>query len=144
MSKEYYYQVSVQWDQDRKGTVSSKDLDQKIECATPPEFSGGVSNIWSPEHFYTAAISSCYMTTFLAIAENSRLSFKDFSCKVVCKLEMIDGKFQISEAVIEPVVTLENPVFDSDRAFKVLEKSKAACLITNSMKTQIILKSIIK
>ncbi|HLT52048.1 MAG TPA: hypothetical protein VKZ93_08815, partial [Arenibacter sp.] len=70
--------------------------------------------------------------------------FKDFSCKTVCKLEMVDGKFQISEAVIEPVVTLENPVFDSDRAFKVLEKSKAACLITNSMKTQIILKCIIK
>lgn len=141
MSKEHYYEVTVQWSQGRKGILSSAVLDQKIACATPPEFPDGVPNIWSPEHFYAAAISSCYMTTFLAIAENSRLSFKDFSCKTVCKLEVTDGKFQITQAVIEPVVSLENPETDSEKALRVLEKSKAACLITNSMKTNVILKS---
>src|SRR5690606_8142365 len=139
MSKEHYYDVSVQWNQGRKGVLSSTVLDQKIECATPPEFQNGVPNIWSPEHFYTAAISSCYMTTFLAIAENSKLSFKKFSCKTVCKLEIVEGKYQITEAVIEPVVTLENSDTDTEKALKVMEKAKTACLVTNSMKTEVIL-----
>lgn len=139
MSKEHYYDVNVQWSQGRKGFASSSVLDQKIECATPPEFENGVANIWSPEHFFAAAISSCYMTTFLAIAEKSRLEFKDFSCKTVCKLAMVDGKFLISEAVVEPTLILEDFEKDEAKAIRVLEKSKAVCLVTNSMKTEITL-----
>jgi len=141
--KEHFYEVNVRWEKGRQGTASSPDLDESIACATPPEFSSGVPGIWSPEHFYTASISSCYMTTFLAIAENSKLSFKDFTCKTTCKLEVVDGKFMISEAVIEPKVTLENPEEDRARAEKILQKSNAACLVTRSMKTEVVLKTTI-
>lgn len=143
MSTAHYYEVNTQWKEGRKGTLSSPVLNGTIECATPPEFPNGVPGIWSPEHLYAAAINSCYMATFLAVAENFKLAFKDFSCKTICKLEMIEGKFQITEAVIEPKVTLENVATDTEKATKVLEKSKSACLITNSIKTVIILNSTI-
>ncbi|HNQ27884.1 MAG TPA: OsmC family protein [Aquaticitalea sp.] len=139
MSQEHLYQVNLKWKNHRIGELSSPVLDTKIECATPPEFSNGVPNIWSPEHFYAAAISSCFMTTFLAIAENSRLSFKDFSCKTVCKLEIVERKYLITEAIIEPVVTLEHPDTDTEKALKVIGKTKDNCLVTNSMKTEIFL-----
>lgn len=141
MSTVHYYEVNTQWKQGRRGILSSPVLDVTIECATPPEFPNGVPGIWSPEHLYAAAINSCYMATFLALAENFKLAFKDFSCKTICKLEMVDGKFQITEAVIEPKVTLENTATDTEKATKVLEKSKSACLITNSIKTAIVLNS---
>lgn len=38
----------------------------------PPEF-GGPERTWSPEHLFVAAVSSCLMTTFRAIAEMSEL-----------------------------------------------------------------------
>ncbi|MBW8361325.1 MAG: OsmC family protein [Kaistella sp.] len=139
MSQEHYYEVQADWKEGRKGNLSSPVLNNTIECATPPEFPNGVAGIWSPEHLFTAAISSCYLATFLAIAENFKLAFRSFSCKTVCKLEVVEGKFQITHAEITPELHLENPEQDRDKALKVLEKSKAACLVTNSMKTEITL-----
>ena len=138
MLQEHYYEVDVNWKEGRIGELSSPVLESKIECATPPEFTNGVPNIWSPEHLFAASINSCYMATFLAIAENLKLPFTSFECKTVCKLEKADNKFQITEAVITPVVRLENNELQ-DKAIRVLEKSKQNCLVTNSIKTEITL-----
>src|SRR5690554_7008235 len=140
MSTVHFFETDLTWKEGKTGELSSPVLDTKITCATPPEFPNGVPNIWSPEHLYAAAINSCYMATFLAIAENFQLKFKNFDCKTVCKLKMADGKLQITEAVIKPNLVLEDPLSDQKKAERVLEKSKSACLITNSIKTQITLK----
>ena len=70
MSTTHFYDVNVEWNEARKGTMSSSVLTDKIEVATPPQFPNGMNNIWSPEHLLVAAVNSCLMTTFLAIAEN--------------------------------------------------------------------------
>lgn len=137
MSQQHFYEVSATWNEGRKGELSSPVLNKTIECATPPEFPNGVPGIWSPEHLYAAASSSCYLSTFLAIAENFKLEFLNFSCKTKCKLEVVEGKYQITEAEITPELLLKNPENDLEKAIKVLEKSKAACLVTNSMKTSV-------
>ena len=95
----HYYHVDVNWQVDRKGSLCSPELSKEnapcIEVATPPEFPKGMPGIWSPEHLFTAAISSCLMTTFLSIAENSKLNFSSFSCPAKGKLENVDGKFMM-------------------------------------------------
>lgn len=139
MPQTHYYEVDVVWSEGRKGILSSPSLPETIHCATPPEFPSGVPGIWSPEHLYAASISSCYMATFLAIAENFKLSFNAFSCKTVCKLELAEGRFRITEASIAPVLQLNEPEADREEAVRVLEKAKAACLVTNSIQTNIIL-----
>lgn len=140
MSNVHYYQVDVNWKEGRIGELTSPDLNDTIACATPPEFNKGVPGVWSPEHLYAASINSCFMATFLAIAENMKLEFSDFSCRTTCKLEYKDGVFCISEAIIEPNIDLTNTEKDCDKGVRVLEKAKKACLITNSMKTETILK----
>jgi organic hydroperoxide reductase OsmC/OhrA len=114
-------------------------LEQSGECvevAAPPEFPKGIPGIWSPEHLFTASVSSCMMTTFLAIAENSKLEFVAFSCKTRGKLEKVEGKMMMSEIVMEPHVTIFREK-DRERAEKILHKSEAACLITNSVKSKV-------
>lgn len=143
MQKEHYYEVDVTWTEGRKGILSSPVLNETIECATPPEFPKGVEGLWSPEHLYAAAINSCYMATFLAVAENFKLEFSSFRSKTVCKLEMSEGRFVITEATIIPEVQLNNLDEDQEKALKVLEKSKKACLVTNSIHTTIILQPIV-
>lgn len=59
------------------------------------------------------------MTTFLSIAENSKLSFISFSCKSTGKLEQVDGKFMMSEIILEPTVTIADEK-DRERAERVL------------------------
>ena len=137
MEKFHLYNTSLKWDNGRIGTLSGPGL-ENIAVATPPEFEKGVPGIWSPEHLYVAALNACLMTTFLAIAENSKLSFESFGCDAVGKLEKIDGKFIISEIELNPqlVISFEK---DKERAIRIIEKSESNCLISNSVKTKIIL-----
>ena len=132
----HYYNVDVNWEQERKGNLSSPELSNSIEVATPPQFPKGMPGIWSPEYLFTAAVGSCLMTTFLSIAENSKLEFTGFSCKSKGKLEQIDGKYIMSEIILEPMVTLVDEK-DREKAERILQKSEAACLISNSIKSKI-------
>lgn len=139
----HYYNVDIAWSETRKGMMCSPDLNVAatksngcIEVATPPEFPEGIPGIWSPEHLFTAAISSCLMTTFLAIAENSRLEFVSFRCSARGKLEKSGGIFMMTEVVLQPIVIIMNEK-DREKALRVLQKSEANCLISNSVKSKI-------
>lgn len=138
--QEHIYEVKVEWNRDRMGELSSPVLNSTIECATPPQFPKGMPGIWSPEHLFAAAINSCFMTTFLAIAENSSLEFQSFSSKTTIELDKVDGKLIVARAVIEPELELIFPDKDQERAGRILMKSERACLISNSTKTDIRLK----
>ena len=138
----HYYEVKLDWKADRMGLVSSPVLQSNIEVATPPEFPKGIAGIWSPEHLLVAAVNSCLMTTFLAIAENSKFEFINVTSNANGKLEKIDGKYIISEIVLSPELTIKN-IADKEKAQKVLEKSEAACLISNSIKSKIIFNPVI-
>jgi organic hydroperoxide reductase OsmC/OhrA len=66
------YNVSISWKEERKGELSSPEIEAKIEVATPLPFDKGIVGFWSPEHLLTASVSSCFMTTFFAIAAYSK------------------------------------------------------------------------
>ena len=137
MANTHYYEVSVDWKNDRIGTLSSPVLTDEIAVATPPEFTKGVPDIWSPEHLFVAAINSCLMTTFLAIAENFKFEFIDFQSSAIGKLELIDGKYMMSEVTLKPVLTIKDDS-EHEKGLRILQKSEAACLISNSVKSRII------
>ncbi len=145
----HFYTIDILWSQDRKGMMCSPELKVSsstggcIEVATPPEFPKGMPGIWSPEHLFTAAVSSCLMTTFLSIAENSKLDFVSFQCSSKGKLEQRDGKFSMTEVRLFPVVTVRNEQ-DRERALRVLQKSEANCLISNSIKSAVIMSPVVE
>ncbi len=140
--EKHTYTVNVEWTSNRKGNLSSPELPSTIEVATPPEFDHGIPNIWSPEHLFTASVVSCYMTTFLAIAEYSKLDFINFKCESEGILEKIDNKYLMTKIILKPTLTLDNQD-KIEKAQRVLEKSEAACLISNSIKSEIELKTLI-
>jgi peroxiredoxin-like protein len=133
----HHYEVKLNWESERKGLMSSPVLQSNIEVATPPEFPKGIPGIWSPEHLLVAAVNSCLMTTFLSIAENSKFAFIDFESKADGKLEKVDGRLMISEIVLTPILTISNDT-DKEKALRILQKSEAACLISNSVKSSIL------
>ena len=141
--EKHQYNVTLKWQTDRKGLLCSPELKINpsatpscIEVATPPEFPKGMPNIWSPEHLFTASVSSCLMTTFLAIAENSKLGFSSFSCNATGILAMEEGKYAMTEIILATTVTIDEEK-DRERAERILQKSEAACLITNSIKSKV-------
>ena len=132
----HIYQVDVKWMADRIGEASSPELLNTIDVATPPQFPKGLEGVWSPEHFFTAAVNGCFMTTFLAIAENSKLAFTSFQCTADGKLEKVDGKYLMTEVVLKPILVIESES-DREKAERILQKSESACLISNSIKSKV-------
>ncbi len=146
----HYYNVDINWSRDRKGVMCSPELNVVspgtngcIEVATPPQFPKGIPGIWSPEHLFTAAVSSCLMTTFLAIAENSKLDFVSFYCHSKGKLDQVEGKFLMTEVILEPRIVIIHEK-DRERAERVLQKSEAACLISNSINSKVTMNPVIE
>lgn len=132
------YEVDLKWAEGRIGILSSPVLDDRIEVATPPEFPGGVEGIWSPEHLFISSVLSCFMTTFTAIAENSKLAFESLEVKAEGTMEKEDGKFIISRIILKPELMITDESH-SEKAIRIMEKAEAACLITRSIKTKIVL-----
>jgi organic hydroperoxide reductase OsmC/OhrA len=142
MMDAHFYTVNVEWLADKKGILTSPELAQNVKVATPPPFQGGIEQIWSPEHLFTSAVVSCFMTTFLAIAANSKLTYSDFKCNAKGKLEQIEGKYLMTEVLLEAHLTIDN-IENKEKAERVLEKSERACLISNSIKSIVTLTPII-
>lgn len=136
--EKHSYQVDLEWSEGRKGIVYSADLKDKIEVATPPEFDKGIAGIWSPEHFFTAAINSCFMTTFLAIADYSKLEFSDLKVFSEGILEKVDGRFLMTEVILKPELKILHEK-DLSKAERIIQKAESSCLITNSVKAKVTL-----
>ncbi len=132
------YNVNLTWEEGRKGILHSPELSSKIEVVTPPEFDQGIAGIWSPEHLFTASVLSCFMTTFLAIADFSKLEYEAFECNAVGVLEKLEGKLQMTE--INLIATLKiKDLEKKEKAERILQKSETACLISNSIKSKVTL-----
>ena len=137
MENQYYYSTEIEWIGDRRGDLSAPNLADLLIDA-PPEFKGH-EGFWTPEHLFVASVNSCFMTTFLAIAENSKLDFVSLRIGAKGKLEKLEGQgFMITEITLRPRLVLRE-ARDAERALRILEKAERNCLISNSVKTEITL-----
>jgi organic hydroperoxide reductase OsmC/OhrA len=75
------------------------------------------------------------MTTFLSIAENSKLEFEEFLYNAVGNLDIIDGRYMMTEVILNATPQISNAA-DKEKATRILEK---ACLISNSIKAKVVL-----
>lgn len=135
MENQYFYSTQVEWSGAREGELSAASL-PRLHVDAPPEFKGHDGS-WTPEHLFVGAVNACFMTTFLAIAENSKLDFVSFKAAAEGKLEKREGLgLSITEIALRPKLTLRY-ARDADRAGRILEKAEKHCLVSNSIKTAI-------
>ncbi|MCP9439764.1 MAG: OsmC family protein [Nitrospira sp.] len=134
-SKVYLYQTTVRWTEQRKGIISCAGKPD-IEVATPPEFKGH-ANIWSPEDLFVASVNICLMTTFLAFAERAGLAFTSYESEAEGRLELVEGKFQFTTITLKPMITVQSAA-DVGTAKELIEKAEANCLVSNSIKTRVV------
>lgn len=135
MENKYSYSTEVEWTKDREGNLCAPVL-PCLHVDAPPEFKGHEGS-WTPEHLFVGAVNSCFMTTFLAIAENSKLDFVSFKTAADGKLEKLDGQgFMMSEITLRPQLVIAQ-ARDTERASRILEKAEKHCLISNSIKTTV-------
>jgi organic hydroperoxide reductase OsmC/OhrA len=110
--------------------ISSPRLDD-ITTAPPAEF-GGPGDRWSPETLLVAAVADCYIMTFKAIANASKLDWLDLQCAVEGTLDRVERVTRFTAFDIRARLTVPAGT-DEEKARHILEKSEAVCLISSSL-----------
>lgn len=134
-SKQYFFEVQLNWLIDTRGLLTAKDTEGSIHVATPPEF-GGSGKPWTPEHLFLSAISSSFMCTYLAFVKKLGFEISHLRCEAIGQVEIIDGKFKFTTINVYPKIFIADDVL-RDKANLAAEKTHKHCLITNSVNTTV-------
>ncbi|MBZ5720816.1 MAG: OsmC family protein [Acidobacteriia bacterium] len=140
MEKRYTYHASAHWTMHKRGIVEAEgDIPRTINFAAPPEF-GGEPGLWTPEHLLLAALSTCYVATFRAVAEASKLPIQGLEVAVEGVIEKQEGGFRFTRITLRPVLAIAREE-DIERAAKLLEKAERICLIGRSILATMVLET---
>jgi organic hydroperoxide reductase OsmC/OhrA len=115
-------------------TLRSRELED-IQSSAPPEFGGPEGN-WSPETLLVAAVADCFVLSFRAIASASRLEWLEIDCGGEGVLEKTDTGTRFTHINLEVRLRVP-PGADVARAERLLEKAEKACLVSNSLNSEV-------
>jgi organic hydroperoxide reductase OsmC/OhrA len=136
METKYTYQATAQFHQhDRSFVELEHGAPRIIHFSAPPEF-GGEPGFWTPEHFLLAAVSSCFIATFRAVAAASKLEFQGIEVAVEGQLEKDSGGFRFTKMILRPTAIIFEE-HERERTQRLLEKSERICLVTRSLSSAV-------
>jgi organic hydroperoxide reductase OsmC/OhrA len=132
MSDQLQFSVNGHWAAGEQGSVTGDRIGRTIEFSTPPEFHGE-AGFWTPEHFLLAAVASCFIATFRAIAGFSKFDPVGLELSVEGKLEKGQGGYDFTGILLRPRLTIRD---ENSRllARRFLEKTERSCLVARALK----------
>ena len=110
----------------------------EVPASSAPEFRGNAALV-DPEAALVAALSSCHMLTFLAIAARKRIVVESYDDDAVGVLEKnADGKLAVTRVVLRPKVVFgEGASVSKEDLERLHHRSHEECFIANSVKTDV-------
>jgi|FLYL01.1.fsa_nt_gi organic hydroperoxide reductase OsmC/OhrA len=144
MSEYHEYRLHLRRLAGGSGELSSEDYDlPPLEVAPPPQF-GGPAGVWSPEHLFVASVAACLMTTFQAVASMSQLDIVDYADDPTGRLvKSEDRRYRFDLVVLRPRVVVDSET-KAERARRLLEKAKEACLVSRSVSARVVVEPTIE
>ena len=117
----------------RNHSLGFKNGHEVITASASPGYLGDGSKA-DPEDLLVAALSSCHMLSFLAIAAKKKLTVESYQDDAVGFLENDNGRLWVARVVLRPKV-----VMDADAATleQIHHLAHDACFIASSVKTEI-------
>ena len=134
----HHYQVSASAESDSPVTVQSEGKPSLVTA--PPVQFGGDGKEWSPEDLLVASVADCYLFSFKAIASAMRFDWLSMHCDVVGTLDKVERAMQFTKLEISVRLTISADT-DPVKAERLLQKAENLCLITNSLKSEVTLKT---
>jgi organic hydroperoxide reductase OsmC/OhrA len=89
-----------------------------------------------PEDMLVAALSSCHMLSFLAIAAKKKFVMTSYEDDAVGYLENKDGKLWMTRVILRPQIVFENAP-DAATLEQMHHMAHEQCFIANSVKTDV-------
>jgi organic hydroperoxide reductase OsmC/OhrA len=109
-----------------------------VPASATKEYRGDESRV-NPEEALVAALSSCHMLTFLAVAAKRKLSLDSYDDDAVGVLEKnAAGQLAITRVTLHPkVVWSAGTTVSADDLAKLHHDAHAGCFVANSVKTEV-------
>ena len=109
----------------------------EVPASSAPDFLGDASRV-DPEEAFVAALSSCHMLTFLALAARRRLVVESYRDEAVGFLEKNEeGRQAITRVVLRPRIRFGGDPPDAQQVEKLHHKAHEHCFIANSVRTEV-------
>jgi organic hydroperoxide reductase OsmC/OhrA len=109
----------------------------QVPASSSPDFKGDRDRV-DPEQAFVAALSSCHMLTFLALAARRRLVVDAYEDEAAGFLEKnADGKLAMTRVVLRPKIELAGAALPEPELAKLHELAHAHCFIANSVRTEV-------
>jgi peroxiredoxin-like protein len=126
----HLYEVALCGDPTGYATLSTNGV-PPLRSAPPKDFDGP-GDAWSPEQLLLAAVETCFMFTFRAVAQASKFNFLSLELSGSGTVDREGGVTRFTEIALRTRLRLPNGA-DRERAERILEKGKSACLVTASL-----------
>lgn len=106
-----------------------------VTASSAPDFLGR-KEFANPEEMLAAAVASCHMLTFLAIAAKSRYTVDDYEGESVAILDKNpEGRLAVVKIILRPKVKFSGDRQpNADQLEKLHEKAHQNCFIANSVR----------
>jgi organic hydroperoxide reductase OsmC/OhrA len=101
-----------------------------------PKGEDGLRKYYTPEHFFLAAVSGCFFTTFSVVSSNSKLKYKTLKINAEGCMDTSTG-IKIMEKIENKITLIIPSTEKKKKALKVLKLTEKACPLSNSVKTKI-------
>tara|TARA_Y100000590_G_scaffold366101_1_gene425287 strand:+ start:345 stop:794 length:450 start_codon:yes stop_codon:yes gene_type:complete len=100
---------------------------------------GGSPNNLNPEQALAAAISSCHMMTFLALAAKMKWPVITYEDKAIAYLgKNSKGRMSVNKIELNPKISFQNNFSVSDEEMvKMQDRSHRYCFIANSLSEEV-------
>jgi organic hydroperoxide reductase OsmC/OhrA len=117
----------------RNHTIAFKNGQAMVTASASPAYKGDAGKP-DPEDLLVAALSSCHMLSFLAIAAKKKLTVTSYEDDAVGFLENSGGKLWITRVILRPKVAIDG---DEQTLAQLHHLAHEACFIANSVKTDV-------
>jgi len=132
----HHYLVNASGGAEGNVVVSGEGLPD-LDTQGPPQF-GGPEGIWSPETMLVGAVANCFILSFRAIARASKFAWKSLQVDVDGILDRPERATYFTGFNIHAVLDVTEGV-NVQMAERLLEKAEKICLVTASMKSEVVL-----
>jgi organic hydroperoxide reductase OsmC/OhrA len=126
----HHYPVQARSKPTGSVTLSAPGLPE-LASSAPREF-GGPGDQWSPESLFCAAVADCFILTFRAIAQASKLPWDTLEVDVEGTLDRVEGGMRFTALAIRAKLAVPAGT-PAERAERLLEKAEKGCLVTRSL-----------
>jgi len=137
MAAVHHYEVSTHW---RKPTdPATNAMNHQLEFADrpalaasgAPQFKGDAAKV-NPEELFVAALVSCQMLSYLALAARAGIDVRAYEDRGEGTMTIADKRMRITTVHLRPRITIA-PGGDAAKARDLVHAAHDACFIANSV-----------